>query len=206
MITGYARVSTEDQNLSMQLDALAKAGCEKIYQEKISSTQAHRPGLEEMMSYLRNGDILVVWKLDRLGRSLKELIQLISQLADKGVEFKSLNESIDTTTPVGKLTFHIFCALAEFEREIIRQRTVEGLKSARARKKILGRPKGLTKSAQQKAYTASALYREGTLTTTEICEQLNISVPTLYNYLKKQNVVLKADAPAYEILNLTNPA
>jgi DNA invertase Pin-like site-specific DNA recombinase len=200
MITGYARVSTEDQNLFMQLDALQKAGCEKIYQEKISRTQVVRPGLEEMMSQFRKGDILVVWKLDRLGRSLKELIHLVSQLSDKGIEFKSLNESIDTTTPVGKLTFHIFCALAEFEREIIRQRTIEGLKAARARKKTLGRPKGLTKSAEQKAYTASALYREGTLTTAQICEQLSISVPTLYNYLKHQNIVLKANAPAYEVI------
>ncbi|MHB9148167.1 MAG: recombinase family protein [Candidatus Amoebophilus sp.] len=201
MITGYARVSTEDQNLSLQLDALTKAGCEKIYQEKISSREAHRPGLEEMMGHLRKGDTLVVWKLDRLGRSLKELISLINGLADKGVEFKSLNESIDTTTPVGKLTFHIFCALAEFEREIIRQRTIEGLQAARARKKVLGRPKGLTKTAQQKAATASALYREGTLTTAEICEQLNISIPTLYNYLKQMNITLKVNAPAYEVIS-----
>jgi DNA invertase Pin-like site-specific DNA recombinase len=156
------------------------------------------------MGHLRKGDTLVVWKLDRLGRSLKELIHLINQLADKGIEFKSLNESIDTTTPVGKLTFHIFCALAEFEREIIRQRTIEGLKAARARKKVLGRPKGLTKAAQQKAATASALYREGTFTTAEICEQLNISIPTLYNYLKHQNIALKADTPAYEVIDTAN--
>jgi DNA invertase Pin-like site-specific DNA recombinase len=110
---------------------------------------------------------------------------------------------MDITIPVDKLTFHIFCALAEFEREIIRQRIVEGSKAARTRKKTLGRPKGLTKPAQQKAYTASALYREGTLTTTEICEQLNISVPTLYNYLKNQNIVLKANTPAYEIISPT---
>lgn len=161
MIIGYARVSTDEQNLDMQIDALQKAGCQKIYQEKISSTKASRPALEDFMDKLRKGDTLVVWKLDRLGRSLKELISLISTLAEKGVEFKSLHERIDTSTPVGKLTFHIFCALAEFEREIIRQRTVEGLKAARARKKTLGRPKGLSKSAQQKAYTASAMYQEG---------------------------------------------
>jgi DNA invertase Pin-like site-specific DNA recombinase len=201
MIIGYARVSTEDQNLSMQLDALTKAACEKIYQEKISSREAHRPALEEAMTHLRKGDILVVWKLDRLGRSLKELIGLVNQLADKGIEFKSLNESIDTTTPVGKLTFHIFCALAEFEREIIRYRVSEELQAARARKKVLGRPKGLNKEALQKATTASALYKEGALNVLDICEQLNISIPTLYRYLKYQNIALKADVPAYEVIN-----
>lgn len=157
-----------------------------------------------MMSHLNTGDILVVWKLDRLGRSLKNLIQLISGLADRKVEFRSLNESIDTSTPVGKLTFHIFCALAEFEREIIRQRVNEGIKAARARKKILGRPKGLTKAAQQKAFTASALYKEGTLTPIEICEQINISIPTLYRYLKHQNVQLRVDTPAYQIVKVEN--
>jgi DNA invertase Pin-like site-specific DNA recombinase len=191
VIIGYARVSTEEQNLSMQLDALNKAGCERTYQEKISTTKANRPRLEEMLSYLNKGDILVVWKLDRLGRSLKDLIQLITQLAEKKVEFKSLNESIDTSTPVGKLTFHIFCALAEFEREIIRQRVTEGLQAARARKKTLGRPKGLTKSAQQKAFTVGALYKEGTLTPAQICKQINISIPTLYRYLRHQNIPLR---------------
>jgi DNA invertase Pin-like site-specific DNA recombinase len=204
MIIGYARVSTEEQNLAMQLDALNKASCEKIYQEKISTTKANRPGLEEMMSHLNAGDVLVVWKLDRLGRSLKDLIQLISGLAERKVEFKSLNESIDTSTPVGKLTFHIFCALAEFEREIIRLRVNEGIKAARARKKILGRPKGLTKSAQQKAFTASALYKDGTLTPAEICEQINISIPTLYRYIKHQKITLRMNAPAYEVISPTD--
>jgi len=201
MTIGYARVSTEEQNLAMQLDALNKAGCEKIYQEKISTTKANRPGLEEMMGNLNEGDILVVWKLDRLGRSLEDLVDLVAKLAKMKVEFKSLNESIDTSTPVGKLTFHIFCALAEFEREIIRLRVKEGMKVARANKKNIGRPKGLTKSAQQKAFTASALYKEGTLTPAEICEQIHISIPTLYRYLRHQNVPLRKDAPSYEVVH-----
>jgi len=150
MKIGYARVSTEDQNLSLQLDALQRVGCKKIYQEKVSSRVAQRPALSMLLEHIRAGDTLIVWKLDRLGRSLKELVALINQLATKKVHFKSLNENIDTSTPTGQLTFHIFCAIAEFEREIIRQRTLAGLQAARARKQTLGRPKGLGKEAQQK--------------------------------------------------------
>ena len=201
MIIGYARVSTEDQNLAMQLDALTKAGCEKIFQEKISSTKAQRPGLEEAMKHLRKGDMLMVWKLDRLGRSMKELIHIITSLDQRGVDFKSIHENIDTTTPVGKLTFHIFCSLAEFEREIIRQRTVEGLQAARSRKKVLGRAKGLSKIAQQKAFTASALSKEGSLRPIELCQQLNISLPTLYRYLHHHNITLKMNLPNFEVAN-----
>ncbi len=201
MTIGYARVSTEDQNLAMQLDALTKAGCQKIYQEKISSTKAQRPGLEEAMKHLRKGDMLIVWKLDRIGRSMKELIHIITSLDQQGVEFKSIHENIDTTTPVGKLTFHIFCALAEFEREIIRQRTVEGLQAARERKKVLGRAKGLSKMAQQKAFTASTLYKEGSLRPTEICQQLNISLPTLYRYLNHHNTTLKINSPKFDVVS-----
>jgi DNA invertase Pin-like site-specific DNA recombinase len=191
MYIGYARVSTEEQNLDMQLSALERAGCEKIYQEKISTTQEKRPVLEELLHFLRKEDTLVVWKLDRLGRSLKDLIQLITQLAEKQIEFKSLQESIDTSSPVGKFIFHIFCALAEFERELTRQRTLEGLRVAREKKKILGRPKGLTKEAQQKSYIAAALYREGKLSIQEIYQQLNITAPTLYKYLKGEKVELR---------------
>lgn len=201
MITGYARVSTEDQNLAMQLDALTKAGCTKIYQEKISSIKAQKPGLEEAIKYLRKGDVLMVWKLDRLGRSLKELIHIITLLAKNEVEFKSLNENIDTTTPVGKLTFHIFCALAEFEREVIRQRTLEGLQAARARKKVLGRPKGLTTIAKQNAFTASTLYKEGTLSPIAICKQLHISLPTLYRYLNQHNITLRMNLPNFDVVD-----
>ena len=199
MHIGYARVSTEDQNLSLQLDALRRAECEKIYQEKISSRVAQRPALSLLLEHLRVGDILIVWKLDRLGRSLKELIALMSQLATKQVHFKSLNENIDTSTPAGHLTFHLFCALAEFERAIIRQRTLAGLQAARNRKQKLGRPKGLGKEAQQKAKVAAAMYREDTLSVQSICEHLRISMPTLYRYLKHESVPLKAEQPRVKI-------
>jgi len=172
-----------------------------VVTEKISSTKAQRPGLEEAIKYLRKGDVLMVWKLDRLGRSLKELIHIITLLAKKEVEFKSLNENIDTTTPVGKLTFHIFCALAEFEREVIRQRTLEGLQAARARKKVLGRPKGLTTIAKQNAFTASTLYKEGTLSPIAICKQLHISLPTLYRYLNQHNITLRMNLPKFDVVD-----
>ena len=195
MFIGYARVSTEDQNLALQTDALKQAGCQKLFKEKISSTQAHRPALEELLNHLRAGDTLIVWKLDRLGRSLKELINLINQLASKAVNFKSLNENIDTSTPTGQLVFHIFCALAEFERALIRQRTLAGLQAARARRQVLGRPKGLSKAAQQKAQAAASLYKAGSLEVRAICNHLHISVPTLYRYLRHEGMLLKAAAP-----------
>ncbi|HAN49841.1 MAG TPA: resolvase [Amoebophilaceae bacterium] len=202
MLIGYARVSTEDQNLSLQIDALKKAGCQKIYQEKISSTKAKRPALEELLSHLRAGDTLIVWKLDRLGRSLTELIGLITKFSEHQINFKSLNENIDTITPTGQLVFHIFCALAEFERELIRQRTLAGLQAARARKQVLGRPKGLSKASQQKAQAAASLYRDGALAVRAICDHLHISSPTLYRYLKHENVTLKEDQPNMEILEV----
>lgn len=200
MLIGYARVSTEDQNLSLQTDALKKAGCEKIYQEKVSSTQAQRPALVDLLGHLRAGDTLVVWRLDRLGRSLKELIALITTLAENQVHFKSLNESIDTSTPTGQLVFHIFCALAEFEREVIRQRTLAGLQAARDRKKVLGRPKGLSRAAHQKAKAAASLYRDGSLSVRGICEHLCIAPPTLYRYLKHENINLKSEKSTMEIV------
>lgn len=191
MEVGYARVSTEDQNLSLQLKALEEAGCGKLFQEKVSSGQAVRPGLSEALSHLRSGDTLVVWKLDRLGRSLKELIGLINELRERQVHFKSLNEQIDTSTPTGQLVFHLFCALAEFERDVIRQRTVAGLAAARSRKQVLGRPKGLSLTAQRKARAAVSLYREGALDIRSICNHLSISAPTFYRYLKHEGVSLR---------------
>jgi len=202
MQVGYARVSTEDQNLALQTDALKQAGCEKIYQEKISSTQAQRPALTMLLSHLRAEDTLVVWKLDRLGRSLKELISLVTMLSERQVHFKSLNENIDTSTPTGQLVFHIFCALAEFEREVIRQRTLAGLQAARARKKVLGRPKGLSKSAKQKARAAASLYRDGSLSVRQICNHLHISPPTLYRYLRHEKVGIKASQPKMEVIEV----
>jgi DNA invertase Pin-like site-specific DNA recombinase len=144
MLIGYARVSTEDQNLDLQRDALKQAGCEQIYTDRVSGTKAERKGLTEALSHLRSGDTLVVWRLDRLGRSLRHLIDTVTDLQEREIGFKSLQESIDTTTSGGKLVFHIFGALAEFEREIIRERTKAGLTAARARGKSGGRPKALT--------------------------------------------------------------
>src|SRR5215208_6622623 len=133
MFIGYARVSTDDQNLDLQRDALTKAGCEQIYTDQVSGTKAERKGLTDALSHLRSGDTLVVWRLDRLGRSLRHLIETVTNLHERGIGFKSVQESIDTTTSGGKLVFHIFGALAEFEREIIRERTQAGLQAARAR-------------------------------------------------------------------------
>ena len=133
MNIGYARVSTQDQELSLQLDALNDAGCKKIYQEKITGSTKERPQLIEMIEQLREGDVVVIWKLDRLARSLKDLVSLVNEIQEKGGALHSLNDQIDTTTPHGKFTFHIFAALAEFERDIIRERTKAGLAAARAR-------------------------------------------------------------------------
>src|SRR3954467_5036994 len=140
MLVGYARVSTTDQTLELQHDALTKAGCTKIFTDTASGAQTEREGLTEAISYVRAGDTLVVWKLDRLGRSLKDLITRIRELNDRKIGFRSITENIDTTTSGGKLIFHIFGALAEFERDIIRERTNAGLEAARARGKLGGRP------------------------------------------------------------------
>ena len=185
---GYARVSTKDQSLNLQEDALTKAGCKKIYSEHISGAKSDRPELEKLIQQLREGDLIVVWKLDRLGRSLRDLVNLISRFQDMGVGFKSLQDNIDTTTPAGKLTFHLFAALAEFERDIISTRTKAGLEAARARGRIGGRPKGLSKKALDKARLAESLYTENKRSIKEICDHLDITKPTLYRYLKSRGV------------------
>lgn len=141
---GYARVSTADQELGLQLDALNAGGCERIFEEKASGAKADRPILAETLAYLRPGDTLVVWRLDRLGRSLKHLIATVTGLEERDVAFASVTEGLDTSTPGGKLVFHIFGALAEFERAMIRERTIAGLIAARARGRIGGRPRALT--------------------------------------------------------------
>jgi DNA invertase Pin-like site-specific DNA recombinase len=181
MLIGYARVSTTDQTLDLQKDALEKTGCERIFTDTASGAKAERIGLEEALSYVRKGDTLVVWRLDRLGRSLPDLIETIKGLADRGIGFKSITESIDTTTSGGKLVFHIFGALAEFERDIIRERTQAGLNAARARGRKGGRPKALTPRKAQQALT---LYNDKTNTIDEICRTLNISRATLYRYIR----------------------
>ena len=177
MLIGYARVSTFEQTLSLQQDALKAAGCERIYTDTASGARADRPGLSDAFDHLRPGDTLVVWKLDRLGRSLKDLVVTITQLAARGIGFKSLTEQIDTTSPGGKLIFHLFAALAEFERDVIRERTHAGLAAARARGRRGGRPKAL--SAKQKAL-AQSLYDNPKIPISEICKTLKVSQATLY--------------------------
>ena len=182
MNIGYARVSTQDQNLDLQQDALEKAGCEQIIVDKVSGTVAERPGLKQIKAILRKGDTLVVWRLDRLGRSLKDLIEWINYLDEKKVGLKSLQEAIDTSTSTGKLVFHIFGALAEFERNLIRERTKAGLAAARARGKLGGRRKSLNAEDRK---IAVDLYNEKKMSVKKICEMMGISKPTLYSYVRQ---------------------
>ena len=212
MLIGYARVSTDDQNLNLQKDALTRAGCERILEDRQSGAKADRPGLRDALDYARDGDTLTVWRLDRLSRSLKDLIDLVSQLEARGIGpgcvaagdteeawalksrriwqhggiaevdgLKSLHESIDTTSSSGKLIFHVFGALAEFERNLIRERTQAGLAAARARGRRGGRPKSL--DAAKRAIAVN-LYDEKQHSVKEICEVMGVSKPTLYKYIK----------------------
>ena len=181
MLIGYARVSTGDQTLDLQLDALKQAGCEKTFTDTVSGTKAERPGLIDALGFLRPDDTLVVWRLDRLGRSLKHLIETVTALSQRGIGFKSLTEQIDTTTPNGKLIFHVFGALAEFERDLIRERTQAGLSAARTRGRVGGRPKALPDP--KKVAMALALYADPTHPIDEICRTLRISRTTLYRYV-----------------------
>lgn len=180
MKIGYARISTADQSLDLQRDALKAAGCEKIFQDVASGAKDERRGLADATEYARAGDVLMVWKLDRLGRSLKHLIETVNQLHEKGVGFASLQENIDTTTPGGKLVFHVFGALAEFERELIRERTNAGLKAARARGRKGGRKEKLT---PQQVEMAKAMVKDPNISISSICKTLKISKPTLYRYV-----------------------
>jgi DNA invertase Pin-like site-specific DNA recombinase len=182
MQIGYARVSTNEQNLDSQRDALTKVGCEQIFTDQVSGTKARRPGLEQALSHLRAGDTLVVWRLDRLGRSLRHLIDTVTDLQEKGVGFKSLTESIDTTTSGGKLIFHIFGALAEFEREIIRERTNAGLQAARAR----GRHGGPRYKLSPKQVAIARQLWTANTPVKEICEALGISRATFYRYVRAE--------------------
>lgn len=185
MKIGYARVSTKDQILLLQIDALKQEGCEMIFEEKVTGAKTDRLELQKMIGQLRQGDIVVIWKLDRLGRSLRDLVNLVTDIQDKGAGLKSLNDSIDTTTPHGKLTFHLFAALAEFERDIIRERTKAGLEAARARGRKGGRPKGLSKEARDKAIIAQSLHKRGDMSVSEICGYLGIARSTLYKYIRE---------------------
>jgi DNA invertase Pin-like site-specific DNA recombinase len=180
MLIGYARVSTHEQTLNLQRDALEKAGCKKIFTDTASGAKTERIGLEEALNYVRKGDTLVVWRLDRLGRSLPHLITTMTDLEERGIGFKSLTENIDTTTSGGKLIFHIFGALAEFERNLIRERTTAGLLAARARGRKGGRPKALT---GKQLNIVSDLYDKHH-PIADICRTLKISRATLYRYIK----------------------
>lgn len=180
MLIGYARVSTDDQHLTLQHDALQKAGCEKVYSDQQCGATTERPGLSTVFDVLRPGDTLVIWRLDRLGRSLKHLIHLVEQLDKREVGLKSLQENIDTTTSGGLLVFHLFGALAEFERTLIRERTQAGVNAARARGRQGGRPKLLEPNKRE---LAIRLHREQKHSVAEICAMMGISKSTLYNYL-----------------------
>jgi DNA invertase Pin-like site-specific DNA recombinase len=182
MKIGYARVSTDDQNLDLQRDALRRAGCKKIIEDKASGGKVRRDGLERVLDHLRKGDVLAVWRLDRLGRSLKHLIELMGELEGQGIGFQSTTEAIDTTTPGGKLVFHIFAALAEFERNLIRERTMAGLQAARARGRKGGRKPKL--DARKRAMAAD-LYRQKKHTVGEICAMVGVTKPTLYKYVRE---------------------
>lgn len=186
---GYARVSTTDHHLTLQLDALQKAGCERIYQEHISGTKIERPELAKLLETLQPGDEIVVWKLDRLGHSLQHLMDLMAQFEEKGVAVASLNDHIDTGTPAGKLIFRIFASLAEFERELIRERTMAGLAAAKAQGRTGGKPKGLSEEAKQQARIAESLYKERH-PVKEIARQLKLSRTTVYKYLNHRGIVI----------------
>ena len=180
MLIGYARVSTNDQNLDLQTDALKKAGCQKICSDKISGAKAERPGLQKVLDLSRAGDTLVIWRLDRLGRSIKDLIQISEILKEQNIGLKSLQEGIDTTTSTGQLMFNLLASLAEFERNLIRERSKAGLEAARSRGKIGGRPKALDLNQQQ---LVVKLYNDRQHSIAEICKMMSISKPTLYSYV-----------------------
>jgi len=184
VVIGYARVSTEDQNLDLQRDALSRAGCARIYEDRMSGAKAARRGLRLALEVARTGDQLVVWRLDRLGRSLADLIALIRSFQERGIELCSLTEGIDTSTINGKFTFRLFAALAEFERTLARERTQAGLAAARARGRKGGRPKLLD---AEKRRHAVALYYNKQHSIAEICRLMGISKPTLYSYLAEAN-------------------
>jgi DNA invertase Pin-like site-specific DNA recombinase len=178
MLIGYARVSTTDQTLALQQDALTAAGCKKVFTDTASGTRSDRPGLTEALRFMRSGDSLVVWRLDRLGRSLAHLIETVGELQKRGVHFRSVQEQLDTSTSGGKLVFHVFGALAEFERDLIRERTIAGLAAARAR----GRQGGRRGLSQEKVRHLRTLAADRTNSVAAICKTLGISRATFYRY------------------------
>lgn len=184
MKIGYARVSTESQTVDMQIDSLEKAGCEKIYQDRASGKRWDRPEFKMLMEHLRPGDSVVVWKLDRLGRTTKELIELVGKFDEMGVEFVSLNDGIDTTTATGRFFFRIMASFAELERDLASERTKAGLDAARARGRTGGRPKVSDEAISR----ALKMYELKEFSIREICDACHISQSTLYKYLREANV------------------
>lgn len=187
---GYARVSTHEQNLDLQHDELKRAGVETIYEDHASGKTAERPELLHCLKALREGDTLTVWRLDRLGRNLQDLIRIVNELEARGVTFKSLKESIDTRGPAGKLVFHLFAALAQFERELLRERTIAGLNAARARGRKGGRPASLSPAQKNMALS---LMKSGNMRIAEICKQFGVSRSTLYNLRPTPEMLLEPE-------------
>ncbi len=183
MLIGYARVSTQDQNLNHQIEALTKAGCEKVFEDKVSGTRAERPGLTKALELMRTGDTLVVWKLDRLGRSVKHLVDLVAGLQKQGVQFKSITDAIDTGTPSGRFFFHVMASLAEMERELTVERTRAGLEMARQLGRKGGRKRLMTDS---KILSAKKLLANG-IPPRDVAKNLGVSVPTLYRWIPASN-------------------
>jgi DNA invertase Pin-like site-specific DNA recombinase len=192
MLIGYARVSTQDQKPELQRDALTAAGCEKLFEEKASGAQRDRPQLFAALEFMRKGDTLVVWKLDRLARSIKQLIETVEALEERGIGLRSITEAIDTTTSGGKLVFHIFAALAEFERSIIRERTNAGLAAARQRGRVGGRPPAL-KDADVAA--AKVLLADPGVTARDVAKRFGVSLSTLYRYLPAARATITRGEP-----------
>lgn len=184
MKIGYARVSTKDQNLDLQIEALQKAECDKIYQEKISGSTKNRPELDKMLAHLRNGDEVLVWRLDRLGRSLKHIIDLVLDLSNKGIVIKGISDGVDTSTTSGRLFLNIMASLSEYERELIRERTNAGLQSARARGRTGGRPKGFAKETIDKLLIMRSVYKDVSKSPEEIFKPLGLTRATFYRYAK----------------------
>ena len=188
MVIGYARVSTEDQNTAGQLPDLRKAGCKRIYQEKVSGTSPERPELERCLERLDKGDTLVVWRLDRLGRSIRDLLRIVDQLDKSGIHFVCLKEKFDTSTAAGRLVFHFFAALAQFEKELVRERTMAGLSAARARGRMGGRSRLLT---PQQAKVVKTMWDSHDHTRQEIATQFKVSVSTIVRVLRASAVPAK---------------
>jgi DNA invertase Pin-like site-specific DNA recombinase len=192
MLIGYARVSTQDQRPELQRDALLAAGCERLFEEKASGASRERPQLQAALAFMREGDTLVVWKLDRLARSVKQLIETVEDLEARGMGLRSLTETIDTTTSGGKLIFHIFAALAQFERSIIRERTTAGLVAARERGRVGGRPRAL---CEADIAAAKRLLGDPAITAKDVARRLGVSVSTLYKYIPAARATVTRGEP-----------